>query len=113
MKLHQYPQKISQVQHNILELELQINIYSEQLSFMDCDIEAAIAGDKELRNEQQRKAKRLELKQEPDYLGAATSLKEFKQKYRAEQIKLEFLRGEFSVAKLEYRLRAAEMMAAS
>jgi hypothetical protein len=48
--LNQFPFKISEVETKILNLDRQVNIYKEQLSFMDADLEVAIASDKELKN---------------------------------------------------------------
>lgn len=50
--LKEYPNKIAKAETLILNLDRTVSIYKEQLSFMDADIEAAIASDKELKNEQ-------------------------------------------------------------
>lgn len=109
--LKEYPSKIAEVEILILNLDRQVNIYKEQLSFMDADIENAIASNKELKNEQQRKTKRLELKQEPDYLQAKAALTEAVEKRDKEVIQLNLLRNQFSVAKLEERKAIANLEA--
>ncbi|MGK7949598.1 MAG: hypothetical protein AB4368_12585 [Xenococcaceae cyanobacterium] len=109
--LKEYPSKIAEVEILILNLDRQVNIYKEQLSFMDADIENAIASNKELKNEQQRKTKRLELKQEPDYLQAKAALAEAVEKRAQEVIQLNLLRNQFSVAKLEERKAIASFEA--
>ncbi len=40
--LNQFPLKIAEVETKILNLEREVNIYKEQLSFMDADIENAV-----------------------------------------------------------------------
>ncbi len=40
--LNQFPIKIAEAETKILNLERQVNIYKEQLSFMDGEIETAI-----------------------------------------------------------------------
>ncbi len=107
--LKEYPSKIAEVEILILSLDREVNIYKEQLSFMDADIEAAIASDKELKNEQQRKTKRLELRQEPDYLQVKAALTEATEKRDFELIQLNLLRNQFSVAKLETRQAIANL----
>jgi hypothetical protein len=107
--LNQFPLKISEVETKILNLDRQVNIYKEQLSFMDADIEVAIALSQELlKNEQQRKTKRLELKQEPDYLQTKSQLTKVTEKRDKALIELNLLRNQFSVAKLEIRQAIAK-----
>ena len=109
--LNQFPLKIAEAETKVLNLDRQVTIYKEQLSFMDGEIETAIALNKELKNEQQRKTKRLELKQEPDYLQAKASLTEATEKRDREVIQLNLLRNQFSVAKLETRQAIANLEA--
>lgn len=45
LKLNQYPKAIACLEESLLQASLDVEIYSEQLSFMDADIEAAIASD--------------------------------------------------------------------
>ena len=109
--LNQFPLKIAEAETQILGLYRQVTIYKEQLSFMDGEIETAIALNKELKNEQQRKTKRLELKQEPDYLQAKAALTEATEKRDKAVIQLNLLRNQFSVAKLETRQAIANLEA--
>ncbi len=107
--LNQFPLKIAEAETLILSLERTVNIYKEQLSFMDAEIEISIASNKELKNEQQRKTKRLELKQQPDYLQVKVALTEANEKRDKEVIQLNLLRNQFSVAKLETRVAIANL----
>ncbi|MGK7895079.1 MAG: hypothetical protein AB4372_16025 [Xenococcus sp. (in: cyanobacteria)] len=111
LKLNQFPNKIAEAETKILGLAHQVTIHKENLSFMDGEIELAIAFNKELKNEQQRKTKRLELKQEPDYLQAKASLTEATEKRDKAQIELNLIRNQFSVAKLEMRQKIANLEA--
>lgn len=95
----------------LLKASIDVEVQTELLGFMDGEIEATIANDSSLKNEQMRKAKRLELQQQPDYLQAKVALKEAKEDRDRLQIKLNLLRNQFSVAKLEARLQVAQLEA--
>ncbi len=106
-----FPEAIAEAEKIILNINCQLDICKEQLWFMDAEIEAEIAGNKELKNEQQRKMKRLELQQEPDYLDRKCQLKKIKEQLDRENIKLNLLRNQFTVAKLEARKAIADLEA--
>ena len=111
MKLNQYPTAIAQVEEALLKASIDVEVQTELLSFMDGEIEAMIASDSALKNEQHRKARRLDLQQQPDYLQGKIALKEAKEDRERLQIKLNWLRNQFSVAKLEARLQIAQLSA--
>lgn len=111
MKLGQYPKAIAQAEEALLTAMIDVEVQTELLGFMDGEIELTIASNEGLKNEQQRKAKRLELQQQPDYLQVLLSLKEAKKDRERLQIKLNFLRNEFSVTKLEERKAIASLEA--
>ena len=111
MKLNEYPQAIALLEEKILVVTREVEIQTELLSFMDGEIETAIAFDSQLKNEQHRKAKRLEIQQQPDYLAAKSSLKAAKEQQVRLAIKLNLLRNQFSVARLEARLQIASLEA--
>ena len=113
MKLNEYPQAIADIELRIFHTTQDIEIQTERLSFLDGEIETAIAADKTLKNEQQRKTRRLELQQEPDYLEAKSALKEAKRTRDGWNIKLNLLRNQFSVAKLELRMAIAQLESAA
>ena len=69
--------------------------------------------DKSLKNDQHRKAKRLELQQQPDYLQICNSFKQAKEDRDRTLIKLNQLRNEFSVMKLEVRMMIAQLEVAA
>jgi hypothetical protein len=70
MKLNDYPQAIALLEEKILVVNREIEIQSELLSFMDGEIETAIASDNALKNEQNRKAKRLEMQPSARLFGS-------------------------------------------
>lgn len=113
MKLNQYPQAIAKVEESLLNTTLDLECWQEELYFLNGEIELAIACDADLKNEQMRKAKRLELQQQPDYLQIKNKVKEAKINRDRLQIQVDLLRNQFSVAKLEARLRAASLEAAA
>jgi hypothetical protein len=103
MKIQQYPQMIASLEETLLQVSLDVEIYAEHLSFFDGEIETQIAVDGDLKNEQMRKAKRLQLQQDQDYLDVKNRLKEAKVKRERFAIQLNQARNEFAVAKLEAR----------
>lgn len=110
-KLPEYPQAIARAAEKHLQASQEVEIQSELLDFLTGEIEAAIADNPNLKNEQQRKAKRLALTQEPDYLAAKIALKQALFKRERLQIRLNLLRNQFAVAKLEARLQIAQLEA--
>ncbi len=110
-KLNQYPSAIASLEESLLQANLEVEIQSERLAFFDGEIEAVIASDSALKNEQQRKAKRLEKQQEPDYLEAKAALKDALLRRERLSIQLNQMRNEFSVAKLEARMKVANLEA--
>ena len=110
-KLKQYPKAIASVEEKLLKLNQEIAIENQLISFLDAELEKAIANDKELKNEQQRKTKRLELQQQPDYLEVKRKLTQVKEERDRQLIQLNQLRSEFSVMKLEVRMQIANLEA--
>ena len=107
MQLKEYPQAIAKAETKLMKLNQEIEIQSQLLSYLDAEIEKSIALDKDLKNEQQRKSKRLELQQSPDYLEIKTNLKEAKDNKDEQLITIKLLINQFSVAKLEAKSQIA------
>ncbi len=112
-QLKQYPKAIASVEEKLLKLNREIEIQNQLISFFDADIEKTISDDKTLKNDQQRKSKRLELQQQPDYLEIRRKLTELKEQRERNVIQLNQLRSEFSVMKLELRMQIANLEAAA
>lgn len=110
-QLKQYPSAIASVEKELLKLNGEIVIQNQLISFLNADLEKAIANDRELKNEQQRKTKRLELRQQPDYLEVQQKLIQITEKRDLTLINLNQLRNEFSVIKLELKAQIAHLEA--
>lgn len=103
MKLIDYPIMIAEKQRQLLQSEQHIRRLQDIVNRLTAEIDTAIAFDSELRNDAQRKAKRLELMSAPDYRRAAANL-QITYDERAEiEIDLNLLRNQFSVLKLQLR----------
>ena len=103
MKLVDYPATIAERQRDLLQADQRIRRLQDVLNRLTADIDTTIAFDTELRNDAQRKAKRLELMSSAEYRKAAANL-QIAQDERAEvEIDLSLLRNQFSVLKLEKR----------
>jgi hypothetical protein len=103
MRLLDYPANIAQKQRELLQAEQHIRRLQDVVNRLTAEIDTTIAFDTELRNDAQRKAKRLELMKAGEYRKAATNL-QIAQDRRAElEIDLGLLRNQFSVLKLELR----------
>jgi ABC-type proline/glycine betaine transport system ATPase subunit len=103
MRLLDYPAAIAQKQRQLLQAEQHIRRLQDVLNRLTAEIDTTIAFDTELRNDAQRKARRIELMKSADYRKAATNL-QIAQDQRTEiEIDLSLLRNQFSVLKLELR----------
>lgn len=112
-QLKQFPKTIAKIEKQLLKLNQEIEIQHQLIGFLDADIEKVIADDKALKNDQQRKSKRLELQQQPDYLEVKRKLTELKEKRDLTSIQLNQSRSEFSVMKLELRMQIANLEVAA
>ena len=112
MELKDYPNAISKLQGQILQLEQEIIGLAESVNLFSALIDKGIAFDSTLKNEAQRKAARLERQQsDPDYYQALMQLATAKKRREQLGIELELLRNSFVVAKLEVRSRIATLEA--
>ena len=112
-QLKQFPKTIATVEKRLLKLNREIEIQHQLIGFLDVDIEKEIADDEALKNDQQRKSKRLELQQQPDYLEVKRKLTELKEQRDLTLIRLNQLKNEFSVMKLELRMQIANLEVAA
>lgn len=109
MQLKQYPIEISKAAKIVQRLDKRIAIAKAALDRMNFAIEVTIAQDVELKNDQQRRARRMELQQEPAYAEHCETLQQLEWKRDAAQINLGCLRDSFRVEMLEMRERIARM----
>jgi hypothetical protein len=110
--LLKYPQEIAQVQRCILRLDRRARKVRQALDRKTAQIEQAIAVDPDLKNDQQRKAKRFELSEADDYRVLVETVTDYQDRRMQLEIQLQLLRDEFSVLKLQYRDAIASKEAA-
>jgi hypothetical protein len=101
--LLKYPQEIAQVHRCILRLDRRARKVRQALDRKTAQIEQAIAVDPDLKNDQQRKAKRFELSEADDYRVLVETVADYQDRRTQLEIQLQLLRDEFSVLKLQYR----------
>jgi hypothetical protein len=111
MDLKLFPTAIETRERKLLEVDRELDLAIRALAFIESEIERSIATDSELKNDQQRKAKRLELQSEPSYTEARDSVERAKNKKALAEIALNKIRNEFSVKKLETRREIASLEA--
>lgn len=110
MKLSGYPQAIAELQRQILDFDQSLIALSESVKIFEAEIDKVIAFDANLKNDAQRKARRIELQQtDGDFYQASTMLKQTKEKRDLLAIDLELLRNSFALAKLEKREAIAQL----
>ncbi|WP_416669057.1 hypothetical protein [Egbenema bharatensis] len=103
MKLLDYPAAIAEKQHQLLRADQHIRRLKDVVDRLTAEIDTDIAFDTELRNDAQRKAKRIEMMNGATYRKALANL-QIAYDERAElEIDLNLLRNQFSVLKLEKR----------
>ncbi|MFN6460808.1 MAG: hypothetical protein RMZ41_003045 [Nostoc sp. DedVER02] len=112
MQLHDYPGAIAQLQYQLLNLNQQIEKISQSINRICNQFEAQVAFDPELKNDQQRKAKKTELiRQSGDYESLSSAIAKETFKRSQVEIQLEQLKSEFSVLRLLKREAIARMEA--
>lgn len=113
-QLHEYPGKIASIQHQLLNLNQQIEQIQANINKLCGKFELTVAFDSELKNEQQRKAKKSQLLEESgDYEALKLTLIRETIKRDRMEIELEQMRSEFSIAKLLKREAIARLEAST
>lgn len=103
MRLIDYPAAIAQKQRELLQAEQHIRRLHDVLNRLTAEIDTSIAFDSDLRNDAQRKAKRIELMKAGEYRKAVANLQIVQDQRTEIEIDLNLLRNQFSVLKLELR----------
>nr|WP_242045461.1 hypothetical protein [Calothrix sp. FACHB-1219] len=111
MQLSYYPDAIVQAAHRVNELDSQLMAVQQQINRFEGNADRSAAFDIDLKNDAQRKARRFEvLLVNQEYQKAIdTQLRLTAEKTNA-IAHLEYLRNQFSVAKLEARLAIAQQL---
>jgi hypothetical protein len=109
MQLSHYPSAIAQAAQRVNELDSQIMAVEQLINREEGNAERASAFDSELKNDNQRKARRFEmLLINQEYQIAVNTLMRLTAEKANALAHLEYLRNQFSVAKLEARLEIAK-----
>jgi hypothetical protein len=103
MRLFDYPTAIAQQQRQLLQSEQHIRRLQDVLNHLTAEIDTAIAFDSTLKNDAQRKAKRVEMMASPAYRKSLANLLMAQDKRTEIEIDLNLLRNQLSVLKLEMR----------
>jgi hypothetical protein len=109
MNLKNYPTAIAKLERKLHRIDVEIRHYQNLVERLTTQIERAIATDPELKNDQQRKAKRLDLMGQPEYAEAVTTLQTQQDERTLLRIDLQLLRDHFRVALLETRQAVAQI----
>lgn len=109
MELNEYPLFIASVHKKIILIEREIRQLNESVAFALSSIDKAIAFDKELKNDAQRKAKRAELMEtDGNYISYLCQLRQATEERENLSIDLELYRNLFAVAKITARAAVFE-----
>jgi hypothetical protein len=111
MQLSHYPSAIAQAAQRVNELDSQIMAVQQLINREEGNAERVSAFDPDLKNDTQRKARRFEmLLTNQEYQTAVNTLIRLTAEKANALAHLEYLRNQFSVAKLEARLEIAKQL---
>lgn len=112
-ELSAYPQLIAQSAISLNEIEAEIIPLRRSMEAIEAEIDSEVATDANLKNDTQRKAtKREYLQASKPYQAALLKLDALLRDRAIASTRLEQLRNEFSVVKLDARLKIAQMLVA-
>lgn len=111
LSLSQYPSAIAQSAEAVNAVEQQIAEVRQHIARLEGNADMVVAFEIKLKNEDQRRARRFEVLQlNPEYKRAFDALNRLLTEKANAMARLEHLRNEFSVAKLETRLAIAQKL---
>lgn len=111
LSLSQYPSAIAQAAQAVNEMEYQIAEARQHLARLEGNADMVVAFETALKNDNQRKARRFEVLQvNQEYQRAIDVINKLTTEKANALARLEHLRNEFSVAKLETRLAIAQKL---
>jgi hypothetical protein len=109
--LSQYPAAIAQASQVVNDLEQQVAEVRQHIARLEGNADLVVAFEPALKNDNQRKARRFEVLQiNYEYQRAVDALNHLATEKANALARLEQLRNEFSVAKLETRLAIAQRL---
>ena len=111
MELNHYPGAIAQAAQRVNEVDLEIMAVQQLLNRVEGNADSRSAFDADLKNDLQRKARRFEvLLTDREYQTAINTLMRLTAEKANALAHLEYLRNQFSVAKLETRRAIAQQL---
>ena len=111
MELNHYPGAIAQAAQRVNELDSEIMAVQQLLDRVEGNADSRSAFDIDLKNDLQRKARRFEvLLTDKEYQTATNTLMRLTAEKANALAHLEYLRNQFSVAKLETRRAIAQQL---
>lgn len=111
LSLSQYPSAIAQAAQSVNDVEHQIGEVRQHLARLEGNADRIAAFEANLKNDAQRRARRFEVLQvNPEYERACDALNRLNTEKSHAVARLEHLRNEFSVAKLETQLAIAQQL---
>lgn len=112
LELAEYPEAIAEVRAAIARLDQRMFDLEEDIARRSAKFERWVADNPDLRNDTQRRAALKEHRYtDSQYLGWLSLLQNLKEQRIQQEIKLELLRGSFSVAKLKAKQAIADQVA--
>ena len=101
--------EIYSIEQDLRKAKIELTGLEDSLDLYKFEVEKAIASDDTLKNDNQRKAKRLELHNKPDYSQMIANILKAKDKINHLEIELNLSNNRFSVAKLRSRHEIANL----
>jgi hypothetical protein len=101
--------EIYSFEQDLRKAKIELTGLEDSLDLYKFEVEKAIASDDTLKNDNQRKAKRLELQNKPDYSQMIANILKAKDKINHLEIELNLSNNRFSVAKLRSRHEIANL----
>ena len=112
MKMSQYPAAIAQAAQVVNELDSQIAAVGQHIARLEGNADRVAAFEQGLKNDNQRRARRFELLcVDQEYQTAQNTLMRLMSEKGSAIAHLEYLRNQFSVAKLQARMAIAQQLA--
>lgn len=113
MNLNLFPPTIADLERALLAQNQTVRELKMRLEACDRALEFAIAFDPDLKNEAQRRAKKQEVANDPNYQRLVIEIQKAVDLARSIEIDLDLTKNQFAVAKLEVRERIARMEGAA
>jgi hypothetical protein len=111
MQLNHYPSAIAQAAQRVNEVDSQLMAVQQQINRFEGNADRVAAFETDLKNDAQRRARRFEvLLVNQEYQKAMDTLIQLTAEKANAIAHLEYLRNQFSVAKLEARLKIAQQL---